>query len=202
MVRHRLIGLLGPKGAGKSTVADYLTEHYGAYVYSFASPLKEIIRLAFDMKREQLYGTQEQKETVDPRYNVSPRWLMTRIGTEGVRQVLGKNFWIEQTLRDIGSDACELAVVDDVRFLNEAQYVRMGYDVDGREGAGHGVVWLLDPRGYMTPEQAEHESEADWVTAPCDEIIRPERRDLDLLYRLVDEKCAKIGLRKKGQVTT
>src|SRR5678809_1072818 len=108
-----VIGLAGPAGSGKSSVGAYLAEHYGAHRYAFANPLKELIRRAFDMTEAQLYGTQRDKETKDPRYNVSPRWLMTHIGTEGIRSVFGPDIWAETTLKQICEERPKFAVIED-----------------------------------------------------------------------------------------
>jgi dephospho-CoA kinase len=40
-----VIGLLGRQGSGKSTVARYLRDTFGAQVISFASPLKNMADL-------------------------------------------------------------------------------------------------------------------------------------------------------------
>jgi hypothetical protein len=114
-----IIGLCGPQGAGKSTVADYLVKTYGAKRYSFAQPLKEIAKRTLDFSDEQVYGTQAQKDAKDPRYGFSPRWFLQRLGTEGIRSVFGSGFWAETTLGIIRKERPPIAVIDDLRFLNE-----------------------------------------------------------------------------------
>ena len=96
-----ILGLMGAAGSGKSTAAKYLVERYGAQRFSFADPLKDMVKAAFDLTEAQVRGTQAEKEAIDPRYNVSPRWLLQRIGTEGCRNTFGKNFWTERTLERI-----------------------------------------------------------------------------------------------------
>lgn len=120
----RVVALLGLAGAGKSAVATMLEEHAGAKRYSFAYLLKKIVMRAFDLNGAQVFGTQAQKEAVDPRYGVSGRWLLQRVGTEGVRATLGPDFWVRATLAQIAQDAPALAVIDDCRFANEAALVR------------------------------------------------------------------------------
>lgn len=145
-----IIGLLGRAGSGKSMAAKHIVETRGGRIFSLAEPLKAIARDVFDFSHEQLYGTQAQKEATDPRYGFSARWLLQRLGTEGCRRHLGDDVWVRATLRAIESwrvesydaptflggpsmsDAAELAVgtgykglgiavIDDVRFVNEAK---------------------------------------------------------------------------------
>ena len=40
-----IIGLVGESGSGKDTVADYLSEKYGAILMRFADPLRETLSL-------------------------------------------------------------------------------------------------------------------------------------------------------------
>lgn len=116
-----LVGLVGPAGAGKSSVADRLVGNYGANRYSLAAPLKEIARHAMGFSHEQVWGTQAEKEAVDPRYGFSPRWFLQRLGTEGFRAKLGRLVWVNELLRRVNRDAPGLAVVDDARFVSEAE---------------------------------------------------------------------------------
>ena len=64
------------------------------------------------------------------------RRLLQRVGTEGGRELLGEFTWINILSRDIepGVDY----VIDDVRFLNEASWIRYG----------GGVIWKILRPGY------------------------------------------------------
>jgi hypothetical protein len=168
-----IIGLLGPLGCGKTTVANYLERKYGAKRYSLAGPLKRMVQNAFDLTDEQVYGTQAQKAEVDPRYNVSPRWLLQRIGTQGVRDTLGKNFWVDYLLQSANAP---LVVVDDVRFKNESA---------GLREAGHKVWRINHPDAVV----AGHASEAEWAFAPYDDAINNDGKNLHNLYAQIDALC-------------
>lgn len=84
-----LIALFGPAGAGKSLAASILVERWGARRFALADPLKDLVRDGFSLTEAQVRGTQAEKEAVDPRYGVSARWLLQRVGTDG----LGVDFW-------------------------------------------------------------------------------------------------------------
>jgi hypothetical protein len=121
--RPFVVGLLGRAGSGKSTLAKYLQQNYDAEVFSFASPLKGLAKDLLELQDSQLYGTQAEKETVDPRYGFSARTFMERLGN-GARKHLGEAVWrdgcffaIEKHFREHG---CRMYVIDDVRYPNEA----------------------------------------------------------------------------------
>lgn len=177
----RIIALMGPAGSGKSTAASYLVERYGARRYSFAGPLKELVRRAFDLTEAQVYGSQADKEAIDPRYGHSARWLLQRIGTEGGRAVFGDDFWTRMALDAIRKDAPALAVLEDCRFTNEAIAVRT---------AG-GEVWRLQcAGGAQSTDPGTHASEREWREAPADvDLVVP--YGLEALYRAVDGAMAR-----------
>lgn len=158
-----ILGLMGAAGSGKSTAAKYLADRYAATRFSFADPLKAMVARAFDLTHAQCWGTQAEKEAIDPRYNVSARWLLQRIGTEGCRAVFGQNFWIDQTLAMINraGPGLGLAVIEDVRFCNEATAIR----------AAGGVVWRLECPDRQSSADAGHASEAEWLRAEFDRVI-------------------------------
>lgn len=156
-----ILGLMGPAGSGKSTVAKYLHDRHCALRFSFADPLKAVAAATLGFSHEQLYGTQAQKEAVDPRYNFSPRWFLQRLGTDGCRAVFGANFWCEQTLRQIARVQPPLAVIEDVRFMNEAHAIR----------AAGGLIWRLETPDRQSDADATHASEREWELAPFDRRI-------------------------------
>lgn len=186
-----LIGLCGSAGSGKTTAAEYLANKYGARLYALADPIKQIVGKAFGLTHEQLWGTQEEKDTVDPRYNVSPRWLVRRVGTEGIRGVLGADTWIRHTFERIEHDAPPLAVIEDVRFFNEMQAVH-----DWRRWNRDAWLWKLETP-WRPPSEDDHPSERELRmvnNATYHRVLAPAAKDRALLWREVDEACAAIRL--------
>jgi hypothetical protein len=190
----KIIGLLGPAGSGKSTIGQYLVEKFGAKKYSFAYPLKEIVRRAFDLTEDQVFGSQHAKERVDPRYNVSARWLMQRIGTEGIREVLGADFWWKNCLERIQAEQPELAVIEDFRFENEVNgflALNEGSDPD-RPPVN---IWRIEhPADRDTEADQTHQSEAEWSKCRFTNIVKPEEVGLLELYYAADEAALESNL--------
>ena len=120
-----LIGLFGKAHSGKDTAAMYMDTTHGFHRLAFADKLKKVAADIFMLRDEQLHG--ELKETVDERWNLTPRRILQFLGTE-IGQQLYKNIWVEWTKmytakirHDFGS--CEPIVITDVRFIHEAEHV-------------------------------------------------------------------------------
>lgn len=195
-MKATVIAICGPAGSGKSTVADYLVHEYGATRYGFATPLKEMVKRALDFTHEQVYGTQEQKETVDPRYGHSPRWFLQRIGTDGCRKVFGAGFWVQQALDMIYRENQPLAVIEDTRFINEAEAI-----LDDNRFVGH--VWRLHPVADAESEAfaagaGKHASEEEWRELPASLEFSPGSRGAKQLYAMVDEAMKMIPVRGRA----
>ena len=73
------IGLLGNTCSGKDTLADYLVKDKEFVKYNFADPIKDISKIIFNLSDEQLYCS---KDIIDERWNLSPRMIFQRLGTE------------------------------------------------------------------------------------------------------------------------
>ena len=191
-----IIGLAGGAGSGKSTAAAFLEERYGAKRYAFADPLKRIAMNTLKFTRAQCYGTQVEKEAVDPRYGFSPRQFLQWLGTEGCRAVLGADFWWKFALDAIREDRPALAVIEDVRFPNEAKAL---LTLDERErGPLVGHVWRLHPAPdapVNTTADATHASEAQVMTLPASAEVRPPKYGLEPLYSTLTYHAHEIGLR-------
>lgn len=193
------IALVGPAGSGKSTAAAYLVERYGARRYSFAAPLKEIARRALNLTSAQVYGSQADKETVDPRYGFTPRWFLQRLGTEGVRSVLGDDFWCHATLDLIAREGHSLAVIEDARFTNECALVRQ-LSVHVSYGARRGLVLRLHlpPGERLSIDDGSHASEREWRDVRADAEVAPAVRGLAPLYATIDGALSGLGLARSA----
>lgn len=115
-----IIGLVGKKGSGKDTVADYLVSKRKFTKKAFADPLKKVIQQLFLVNPEQL-SDPVKKEECDSRWNLSPRQMMQMVGTNMVRDQLGTDFWIQHMEFSYSDDSD--VVISDVRFQNEADWV-------------------------------------------------------------------------------
>lgn len=147
-----LFALAGPAGAGKTTAADYLVRRHGYIRLKFADPLKDMLR-AIGLTEAEIEG--DLKEVPSKRLcGQSPRWAMQALGTEWGRRCIGDRFWVNLWAARAGSVFAHggRVVVDDCRFLNEAEAIR-------HEG---GIIVGLTGRGGIT---GGHESERVPISA-------------------------------------
>ena len=119
----KVIGIAGPAHCGKDTAADYLLAHlpHGFNKASFADPIKQMAT-GLGLTHEQLYG--DLKDVVDDTFGCTPRKILQTLGTEWGRERIHPDIWVRamslklQNLPDGG------LVMPDVRFENEANFVR------------------------------------------------------------------------------
>jgi dephospho-CoA kinase len=97
------IGIIGKFGSGKTTASNYIIEEYGYKRFSLAEPIKWIMK-------EFLYI----ENKTDPRY----RKTVQTIGTDWFRSI-DDLVWVKYLMKRVNRSKCR-AVVDDVRFVNEA----------------------------------------------------------------------------------
>jgi cytidylate kinase len=116
-----LIGILGKKGSGKDTCADYLVKKYNFKKISFATPLKTALISIFNMKHNQLYG--EEKEIKDKYWDIEPRKLMQYFGTDLMRDKYDKNIWLKSISKWLENNKEYNIVIPDCRFQNEVDFI-------------------------------------------------------------------------------
>jgi hypothetical protein len=186
-----ILGILARAGHGKSTVAQHLVATRGAEVHSLAGPLKRAAQRVFGFSDEQVWGA--QKELVDARYGFSPRWLLQRLGTEGLRAEFEEDIHVRALLRGlrqrIAGGPPRLVVVDDVRFPNDARLIAEG----GADFRG-AVMKLVCTDAPSAPTVGAHGSE-DAIDAVRAEdvaatVTSSRAQGLEHLYRAVDEALA------------
>lgn len=141
-----LIGLVGKKGVGKSTVSKFLNQSERNFVEcAFSDALKKILQTLFFLNSTQLYGS--QKDIIDEKLDVSPRQLMQIVGTQLFRNHLREhlpelklniNESLEQNLNEDRSvwiwhlekriielmQCTRNVIVSDVRFENEVHCIK------------------------------------------------------------------------------
>lgn len=103
-------------------------------VYSFADYLKDICMNLFDFRYEQVYGTDDDKNTLvninwesmpysKKKGKMTSREFMQHFGTNIVRK-LKDDAWVVNTIRRIVSEDSEVSIIADVRFPNEVNAIK------------------------------------------------------------------------------
>lgn len=175
----RLIGLTGPAGSGKDSVADVLCRDHGFVRYEFARPLKAALNAMFGWTPAQ-WNDREWKERKIDWLGASPRRLAQTLGTEWGRQIINPDIWLllaAQFVRNPpkrivswstplhhsgeawGEQAANGIVITDCRFQNEAAFI----------SENDGEIWHIDRPGVGAVEA--HASEAGLERFPGDLVI-------------------------------
>lgn len=135
----RLLGITGKARSGKDTVASCFMDNLPASMrYALADPIKDAFFAmmgANDMASKAELMRNKEKEIEGLGH--SPRSILQAIGTEGLREGLDTDFWVKmlkkhiKQIEDVESELGNYEglypiyiVVPDVRFNNEAQFIK------------------------------------------------------------------------------
>lgn len=207
---RKIIALTGLKGSGKDTTADYIIQNYPNWEKdSFAGTLKDAVSAIFGWDRKMLAG-----ETVQDRawreepddywssrlgYDVTPRSILQKFGTNILRDHFSKNIWI-YSLEHKLMNTDKNVIITDCRFKNEvdalkdlgALFIRLERDPLPswfRECETIGQSYL--PGGiddlYKNVEGLKdiHSSEWDWIGYDDPNYILKVNGDFDYLYNQI-----------------
>jgi len=182
----RVTLVIGTKRQGKDTVADMLAEFVPrTRKYGLTYKLKDIVAELYDFTPEQVHGA--AKDVVDPRYGMTPREPLKRIGNEGAKSaypLTWARYGLMQAAMMIGAvrvqpkegdagvgtsgkgsyviDICDHVVLLDGRYVDEATAAR---SVGAR-------IWRVRCPGFEPPaDEGVHMSEREPYTPEMDAVV-------------------------------
>lgn len=161
MHKTQVIILCGRAQSGKSTACEFIKNRMDFFdkltgIYSFADPLKEVCEFIFQIPHQQLYGSNEDKNTLthikwadlpfssfttDKLYNqitgnkglppmdscLTSRQFLQVFGTNICRKIYG-DCWARATYNKIARDQLSFALIADCRFPNEIDVFTESYN--------------------------------------------------------------------------
>lgn len=120
-----LIGISGKIGSGKDEVVRIVNEiTSNAYqVKRFSGKLKQIVELMTGVPADQMNRQDVKTMSLGPEWDyMTVRDLLIRIGTEGMRDRVHKDAWVNALFNDY--DDRKYWIVPDTRFPNEFNAIR------------------------------------------------------------------------------
>ena len=171
-----IVGISGKARAGKSLIGSYLVEKYNFEQIAFADTLKKACKEIFGLTEEQVNGG--KKEVIDSYWDMTPRAILQKVGTDCLRDNFDKNIWINAAHRKILSNPEKSYVLTDCRFMNETLAVK----------SWGGILLRIErpqagAKGTMSqhPSETEMESFKQW-----DHIIDNKGQSVEELFKKVD----------------
>lgn len=124
-----IIGLSGYAQTGKDTIAKHLIDSYGYRRVAFADPIREALYRLNPLVEVGEFNSVHLKAAIDgmgweevKRISPETRRLLQVLGTEVGREMFGDDFWVNQSVRNVGK--FDKAVFTDVRYPNEYKSIK------------------------------------------------------------------------------
>ena len=176
----RLIGLTGPAGCGKDTVAQILCDTQEFRRTSLADPIRQGISIMLEIPYEHLTESELKEQPMIELCGKSPRQAMQLLGTEWGRNCIETHLWLKVAARKMeyikrlattGNAYISGIVISDIRFPGEAKWLR-------EQG---GSIWHIRRPNNPNATQATHESEIPLIPEEGDSFIINDG-DIDELF--------------------
>jgi dephospho-CoA kinase len=178
----KIIAITGLKRSGKDTIADYISYKYKYEHMKISSTLKSACEILFGFSLKQMET--DEKDVVDKDMGITPRLAMQFFGTEimqyKIQEIMpgvGRCFWINLLLKNIGSNNDSRIVISDMRFLHEYTRMKEMHDI-------FVIKVCRNRQGATQQTQDMHPSELEWQTIPENELIENNGSIQDLFDKI------------------
>lgn len=176
----KLIGLAGPAGCGKDTVAQILCDTQEFRRISLADPIRQGLASMLEIPDYHFIERELKEQPMAELGGKTPRQAMQTLGTEWGRNCIDQHIWLKVAERKMayiramaagGNARINGIVISDIRFPGEAKWLR-------EQG---GSIWHIRRPNNPNATKAAHESEIPLIPEEGDSFIINDG-DLDDLF--------------------
>lgn len=172
-----LIVLLGWRGSGKDTFAEYLINNYSFTKFAFADGVKDITSELYNIPRELFDDPIKKNEKY---ITFSPRDACIHIG-QSVKK-LDPYIWINRVINKM--KMYEKCVISDCRFPNELEKVKEIYK-------DCYTIWI--DRYNEIPEECKNEESENSLNHTHADYIISNKKEFNDFYKEIDKFIEKIN---------
>ena len=168
-----IIGLMGHQGVGKNYIADLLLKNLSkknTIIIAFADHFKIDCICKHNCDYNKVFGEKDYET----------RRLLQKVGTEEGRNKFGENIWInviETWIKLLNERGVERFIISDVRFVNEAEWVKKM----------NGILIKIDaPKRFrirLEKETNNNEELINQIKNHKSEIMIDEYKEYDILIK-------------------
>lgn len=176
----RIVGLHGAIGSGKDETALALCEQSEFERFAFGDNLRLALVALYQIPLDE-FMDRDKKEAFHTGIGASPRTLARLFGTEVCRDIR-QDVWVRSLELSMRKRQCERAVIADVRFEDEAQFLR--------ETPGGCVVHVIRPGNPHAQHMSTHASDQGLARQPADIVLMNDGTLEDLRARVVEKLAA------------
>lgn len=125
---EKCILISGNAEVGKDEVAKYIEENYDVVRFSLADPVKESVKIIFNLEDNSFFHNRRIKEKMISSIGFTPRQLCQLIG-QGMRDLVSKDVWCKNLYVRAKRFHNKTIVVSDNRYDDEIEFFSKHYDV-------------------------------------------------------------------------
>ncbi len=163
----KVIGFVGKMYSGKTTGAKYLVETQQYTRLRVADGLKKMLKDGLGIDEEYIDGN-KKNEPCEELCGATVRHGMVTLGTDWGRDLIHPNLWVKRLdtqMRELIYRGHEKFVIDDIRFLNEAKWLKALNMSSMIPFDARLIKVLRKDRGEVSVEQHRSEIEQDDIIA-------------------------------------
>ena len=164
-----LIGFVGYKNSGKTSVAKAFGEHFhdGVHLCGFSNPLYSMLEAGFGITYEDIQDKAARDIPLPQLGGRSIQYALNTLGTDWGRHMMNEDLWADAAIRTVKPG--RVNIFDNVRFPNEFDKIK---------NAGGMLVHISNPS--MSDDGTAPEAWVGYLGAKCDYSVFNEQGTVSL----------------------